>query len=482
MTSLLRLLVHGLAQMPSGIRLAVSGASLDPVRALITAYGLDGRIREVDVPSDHSRPLDSHQEILESFSNPPPNDLNIRLADAPLDRMPTIAELVEATAASSSEEPGASPEKGLEGERVAVITNIPNHYRVPLFNALARDLESAGSSLIVLFLGRTYGRRSWVDVPDLDFEHIFLSSVGVKLSRAWHPFIPRDLEKTLRRVKPSIVVCAGFSPLVAGRALRSTHKLGAKFLLWSGETSTGITGSNRLRKLQRRRLLARVDAALSYGSRAEDYLLALRPDVPVIHARNTTPVISAGKPAAETGRPIRLLSVAEARAGKRLDLVIDAAANCMDLDWRLTIVGDGPIRESLEERARKLGERVTFTGAIPSSRVLEHYRESDVFLFPSEIDVFGLVVVEALGSGLCTIVSRAPGATADLCAHERNSLVVPEQTIEAWARHLRIAITDSAKRSALSAAARRTITNRWTIEHSARAFIAGLRAAKGTSQ
>ena len=121
---------------------------------------------------------------------------------------------------------------------------------------------------------------------------------------------------------------------------------------------------------------------------------------------------------------------------------------------------------------------MTFTGAVPSSKVLEYYRASDVFLFPSEIDVFGLVVVEALGAGLSTLVSRSPGVVADLCANGKNSIVVSEQSVQMWADCLRNVITDADLRSALSVAARHTISRRWTIEHSAEAFVSGLRAAR----
>ncbi|MGH2755471.1 MAG: glycosyltransferase family 4 protein [Actinomycetota bacterium] len=474
----LRLFVHALAQVPDDLRLTVSGASIRPAEALIAAYGLGHRVDEAE-PRSRPGPCQSLREFREQLGGARHGDVAVRVPRESSYGRLSLADIVEALTLSDGSSRPPSPPPDLRGQRIALITNIPNHYRAPLFNALAERLAAAGATLLVLFLGHSYGRRAWVELPEMTFDHVFLTSVGVPMSRAWHPFIPRDLGKTLTGFGPTAVVCAGFSPLVAGRSARIARRLGARFGIWSGETSTGITGSNRVRMLQRGRLLKRCDAALVYGSRAEEYVTALRPDLPAIHVRNTTPVADTVPRRTRDGRPIEILSVAEARSGKRLDLVIDAAAECLDLDWHLTFVGDGPDRPALEERAAPLGDRVTFTGAVPSSRVGEYYRKADIFMFPSEIDVFGLVVVEAFGSGLATLVSPDPGVVADLCASEVNSLVVPGRSPAEWGRYLRRVIEDDALRVGLAEAARRTISNRWTIDHSVHAFTAGLRAVTG---
>jgi glycosyltransferase involved in cell wall biosynthesis len=479
--SSLRLFVHALAQGPDHIDLRVAGASTKPVERLVAAYGLGARVREGDPPKPVAEAANTRDRVLEALRLLKTQDAAIRLSGEPSAIGLSLADAVEAMTPGDYGVARLRLPADLDGERVAIITNIPNHYRVPLFNALADRLKSQGASLLVLFLGRTYGRRSWVELPEMTFEHRFLSSVGIRMSRSWHPFIPKDLEKALKGFAPTTIVCAGFSPLVAGRALRVARKTQAAFAIWSGETTTGITGSNRLRMIQRRALLKQTDVAFGYGSRAEAYLSALRPDLPVVHVRNTTQTASNESSRAPSGKPLRLLAVAESRPGKRLDLVIDAAIECRDLDWHLTVVGDGPIRESLEQRAAPIADRVTFAGSVPSSKILDYYAQADAFLFPSEIDVFGLVVVEALGAGLATMVSRDPGVVADLCAHELNSVVVPEQTVEAWTGWLRKVLSDNVFRSGISTAARRTVARRWTIEHSADAFVAGLRAAAGRS-
>ena len=103
------------------------------------------------------------------------------------------------------------------------------------------------------------------------------------------------------------------------------------------------------------------------------------------------------------------------------------------------------------------------------------YRDADAFLFPSEYDVFGLVLVEALSAGLAVVSSTAPGAVADLAVDERNCLLVRRPDAAAWAHAIERVVRDAHLRSTLGAAARETIRSRWTIEHAADAMIAGFR-------
>lgn len=60
------------------------------------------------------------------------------------------------------------------------------------------------------------------------------------------------------------------------------------------------------------------------------------------------------------------------------------------------VVGDGPMLETLRRRYPE----VRFAGALHGADLARHYAEADVFVFPSRTDTFGLVLLEALASGL----------------------------------------------------------------------------------
>jgi glycosyltransferase involved in cell wall biosynthesis len=82
---------------------------------------------------------------------------------------------------------------------------------------------------------------------------------------------------------------------------------------------------------------------------------------------------------------------AASRSKKNLEAFLD-----LDLPGTKLIVGDGPARASL---ARKYPQAV-FLGARQGEALAQAYAGADVFVFPSKTDTFGLVLLEALASGL----------------------------------------------------------------------------------
>jgi glycosyltransferase involved in cell wall biosynthesis len=100
-------------------------------------------------------------------------------------------------------------------------------------------------------------------------------------------------------------------------------------------------------------------------------------------------------------------TVGRLHPGKRIDLLIDAAAPLLRQGRYLLVVGDGPARGELEEQTRALGveDRVIFAGEQPARPFLA---AMDVFASPSPFETFGLAVVEALANGLPVAYRRCP--------------------------------------------------------------------------
>ncbi len=74
---------------------------------------------------------------------------------------------------------------------------------------------------------------------------------------------------------------------------------------------------------------------------------------------------------------------------------------------RLALVGDGPARPELE--ALFAGLPVKFTGYLQGESLAQAYASADLFVFPSALESFGLVVVEAMAAGLPVVASRVGG-------------------------------------------------------------------------
>ena len=67
---------------------------------------------------------------------------------------------------------------------------------------------------------------------------------------------------------------------------------------------------------------------------------------------------------------------------------------------KLVIVGDGPDKSRLQSLAADSKDDIIFTGAKTGQDLSKHYASGDVFVFASQVETFGNVVVEAMASGL----------------------------------------------------------------------------------
>ena len=100
-------------------------------------------------------------------------------------------------------------------------------------------------------------------------------------------------------------------------------------------------------------------------------------------------------------------------------------------------------------------DRVLFTG--PTDRVERYYAAADALLLPTPYDAFGMVVSEAMASGLPVIVSREAGAS-ELIQHGRNGLLLENVTDAAeLVRHMRSLTENRTWAAELGCAARKTV-------------------------
>jgi glycosyltransferase involved in cell wall biosynthesis len=74
---------------------------------------------------------------------------------------------------------------------------------------------------------------------------------------------------------------------------------------------------------------------------------------------------------------------------------------------RLALVGDGPARAELEQHFS--GTNTKFVGYLSGEPLAQAYASADIFVFPSALETFGLVVTEAMAAGLPVVASRVGG-------------------------------------------------------------------------
>ncbi|HEV8186584.1 MAG TPA: glycosyltransferase family 4 protein [Pyrinomonadaceae bacterium] len=91
---------------------------------------------------------------------------------------------------------------------------------------------------------------------------------------------------------------------------------------------------------------------------------------------------------------------------------------------RLKVIGDGGLRESVEQMLSKVRDRVEFVGFRDWDQLPEAYANADVLCVPSRYDGWGLVVPEGLASGLPVIATDRMGAALEFVETGRNGWLI----------------------------------------------------------
>ena len=121
---------------------------------------------------------------------------------------------------------------------------------------------------------------------------------------------------------------------------------------------------------------------------------------------------------------LKVLCVSRLIERKGIRFLIEAIGRLKNDPVELILVGDGNQEEELKELAKGLGvsDRVVFKGYVNHDSIGEIYRNSDLFVLPSQNEGMSNALLEAMASGLPVIVTDT-GGTSELL--DGNGVVVP---------------------------------------------------------
>jgi glycosyltransferase involved in cell wall biosynthesis len=158
-----------------------------------------------------------------------------------------------------------------------------------------------------------------------------------------------------------------------------------------------------------------------------------------------------------------------------LERVIDLSAKMGDAARvHLLVVGDGPARKALEERARTLAveHSVTFTGVIPRDNVARYIEAFDVALQPAVVPYASpLKLFEYMVLG-CAIVAPALPNLCEILRNGQNSLLFEQDNLESFSTALSRVCSDPVLRDRIGKGAAATIVDRnLTWENNAKTVV-----------
>lgn len=157
-------------------------------------------------------------------------------------------------------------------------------------------------------------------------------------------------------------------------------------------------------------LLAAFDRVFAYPDTAERLADYDQIDTTVIEPGVDTDVFTPDEQL--TKDRTRLVFVGRFVPAKNLKLLLEAVSGLADRDdWELVLVGDGPLRETLEATVERLGlrDRVEFPGYVDNDDIAPYYREANVFVLSSTIEDYPLTLLEAQSAGTPVVASTVGG-------------------------------------------------------------------------
>ena len=150
-----------------------------------------------------------------------------------------------------------------------------------------------------------------------------------------------------------------------------------------------------------------------------------------------------------TNAPVKFLFASKFVSRKKADLLLHAFANLPD-EFRsratLTLAGSGPLQHQLEEQTvnLQLENNISFVGFVNQQQMPTLLCEHDVFVLPSVMEPFGLIVNEAMNLSKPVIVTDQVGCARDLVEHGLNGWVAKADDVASMTSVLLSALESSA--------------------------------------
>lgn len=161
---------------------------------------------------------------------------------------------------------------------------------------------------------------------------------------------------------------------------------------------------------------------------------------------------------------------------KHPELAIETAAYLkrQGLSFHLEMVGDGELRQRLEEQRKRCGleEQVSFSGSLPPEEVRRRMEKADIYLFTSNRqEGWGAVANEAMNSGCALVADHMIGSIPWLVAHGENGLVYQDGQAFELFRMTESLVRDRETCGRLGRNAYHTIVETWNAKNAAESLV-----------
>jgi glycosyltransferase involved in cell wall biosynthesis len=354
--------------------------------------------------------------------------------------------------------------------RVAFVTNVLAHYRVPCFHALAARMPGRISYFV---LTDEMAQRDYVLAKERGVLPLHVLP-GKAFTRPPYDNVHlNDVRPALRGY--DLIILSGWaepSYLLLWSLAQMTRK---RIAFWLESTQDDFARAG-FKELLKKKILAQACGVVASGTRAAEYCQALGFPRPKIYcAPNAVNVDYFRQQAAQLApqraalrQELGLNGVTLLFVGRMIESMKSVSTllraqqilENKNLPAELVLIGEGQDRTAYEHLARELNlQRVRFENFMPHDALCCYYASADVMVLPSRSEPWGFVLNEAMEFGLPLVASDAVGAAPDLIGEGVNGFSVPRENAAALATALEKLVMNALVREQMGAASRARIAS-----------------------
>jgi len=314
--------------------------------------------------------------------------------------------------------------------KVLWLTNLPAPYRFKIWDQMSESVD-----LTVTFLLKRKNWRNWLEPKGVKWKAHYLSLNSLRVQE--YDLIPgfRGARKLLQNI--DITIIGGWESPMFIRTILLAKKRKIPVIQFYESFSESHRFKTGLVARIRRWVLLKPDKYIVISKGSKESLINIGVNSSkILTLYNPVDVSWFDRFAQNHRTPVtpghRYLYVGQLIERKNIASILRSFAAIKNDGDTLTIVGDGPLNENLKKLSFGLGiaKSVDFVGQKVQQDLAEFYAKSETLILASSSEVWGLVVNEALASGLHVIVSDVCGVAefvrgmngAYICSTDQKSL------------------------------------------------------------
>lgn len=311
--------------------------------------------------------------------------------------------------------------------KVLYITNVPSPYRVDFFNELSQYCN-----LTVAYEKRKSSDRDiqWKNKNKRAYKEIFLTGISVREDAA----VCLGVIKLLKE-QWDIIVISGYATPTGMIAITYLSIIGKKFAI--SADGGMIKNDNGIKYKIKKWLISKASWWLSTGKVTTEYLVHYGAKISEVFEYPFASVracdmgkITKNKTDVRTNLGIQekfvVISVGQFVERKGFDVLIKSCS-LLRGDIGVYIIGGRPTEQYNKIIEELKLENITFVGFKTQEELRKYYMAADLFVLPTREDIWGLVVNEAMASGLPVITTNKCVAGLSMINDGKNGWIIPTE-------------------------------------------------------